>query len=108
MLYSNPQDRQIKILAPGVNARTFWGDNLMLVSVEFAANTSVPTHKHPQEQAGIVISGSLEFIIGNEHQVLHPGSLYFVPGNVEHSAKSGPETTQVLDIFTPVRDEYMY
>ena len=80
----------------------------MLVSVEFEPNASVPIHKHPQEQAGMVIAGSLEFIIGNEHQILPPGALYFVPGNVEHGAKSGPEPTKVLDIFTPVRDDFKY
>jgi quercetin dioxygenase-like cupin family protein len=108
MLISNPVERQVKILAPGVTARTFWGEKLMLVTVDFEPNSSVPIHKHPHEQSGMVISGTLEFIIGNERRVLAPGALYFIPGNVEHGAISGAEPTQVLDIFTPVREEFKY
>jgi hypothetical protein len=31
-----------------------------------------------------------------------------IPGGVEHSAVAGPTLTQVVDIFSPVREEYKF
>ena len=106
--YRNPKTRQIKELAPGVRARTFWGENLMLAVVEFDANAAVPPHKHPHEQAGTVLSGEIDFIIGGEAKTLSAGDIYLIPSDVEHSAKAGNEPVQVLDIFTPIRQDFIY
>jgi hypothetical protein len=32
---------------------------------------------------------------------------YVLPGGVEHSAYAGPEGALVLDIFQPVREDYL-
>jgi quercetin dioxygenase-like cupin family protein len=106
--YHNPENRQFKELAPGVRARTFWGENLMLAVVEFDANASVPPHKHPHEQAGTVLTGEIVFVIDGESKTLSAGDLYLIPSEVEHSARAGDAPVQVLDIFTPVRQDLTY
>ena len=37
---------------------------------------------------------------------LHPFEAYVLPGGIEHSAYCGPEGSLVLDVFTPVREDY--
>lgn len=106
--FNHPKSRDTKELAPGVLARTFWGQDLMLASVTFEPDAQVPSHKHPHEQAGTVVSGEVEFIIGGESRFLKAGDIYLIPSNVEHSAKAGPSPAQVLDIFTPVREDLKY
>lgn len=103
--FNNPITRDSKELAPGVRARTFWGDNLMLAVVAFDPRAEVPLHKHPHEQAGTVLSGEVEFTIAGETQLLRRGDIYLIPSNVEHSAKAGPGPAEVLDIFNPVRED---
>ena len=108
MRFHDPKERQQKNLAPGVNTRTFWGDNMLLSIVEFDANSEVPNHTHPHEQAGMVLEGELELDIEGETRLLKPGDVYIIPGDVEHWARSRTSEARVLDIFSPVREEFKY
>jgi quercetin dioxygenase-like cupin family protein len=102
------EDRETKELSEGINARTFWGQNLLLAVVDLDANIELPNHSHPHEQGGIVIEGQLELTINGETRILKPSNVYIIPGGVEHSARTGPQPTRVMDIFSPVREEYKY
>ena len=106
--FHNAAEREAKALAPGIQAKTFWGEKMMMSLVDIEPNSALPLHSHPHEQQGIVISGELEMTIGGETQLIKPGDLYVIPGGVEHGAKTGATGAQVLDIFDPVRDEYKY
>jgi quercetin dioxygenase-like cupin family protein len=72
------------------------------------ANAVIPTHSHPHEQLGVVLQGEPEFTIAGEVRMLHPGEPYVIPGGVPHSVKVGPSPAQVMDVFSPVREEYKY
>ena len=108
MYFPNPEDRQAKELVPGIMARTFWGEQMLMALVEIAPDAVLPRHSHPHEQAGIVLDGELEFTIGDETKVLRAGDVYLIPGNVEHSAKPRGGPARVVDIFSPVREEYKF
>ena len=95
-------------LAPGARTQTFWGDNITLSFVTIDANSLVPRHTHPHEQAGLVIEGEMEMGIADEVKVLRPGDMYIIPGGVEHYAQCGDIPARVLDIFSPVREEFKY
>ena len=106
MYYCELDSKAPRNLFPGADAYIFWGDKMMLSRVEIAANSVVPLHSHPHEQAGIVVEGELEFTIGGETRRLKPGDMYIIPGNVEHTVVSFDEPAVALDIFSPVREEY--
>lgn len=108
MYYHDPKERPEKELAPGVRTRTFWGANMLLSLVEIDTGCEVPRHTHPHEQGGMVTEGELEMDVGGELKVLGPGEVYIIPGGVEHWVKAGNATTKVLDIFSPVREEFKY
>ena len=67
-----------------------------------------PKHSHPHEQGGIVLERELEFIIRGKTRLLHPEDLYIIQGGVAHEVKVGGTPAKVLDIFSPVREEYKY
>jgi quercetin dioxygenase-like cupin family protein len=102
------ENREAKEIVPGVHIRTFWGHEMLLSVADLAANAVVPTHSHPHEQAGVVISGELELSIGGETRWLKPGDTYIAPGGVGHGARTGDAPARVLDIFSPVRKDYQY
>lgn len=94
-------------MVDGVFGRSFAGESLMLVLVQLDARAFVPNHQHPQEQAGIVLDGELEFSIGGKVKKLMKGDIYFIPPNIEHSVVDGDRPCQVLDIFTPLREDLL-
>jgi len=93
-------------LGPGVRLRTPHGERIMLSLVELDAGAIVPLHSHPHEQAGIVLEGVLELTIAGETRALRPGESYIAPGGVEHSARAAGGPCRVLDIFSPIREDY--
>lgn len=108
MTFLDVDARAPKELAPGVHARTFWQDEMLLAIVDLAPHSEVPAHQHPHEQAGSVLSGELSLTIDGETRTLTQGDAYLIPGNVEHSATTGDMPARVIDVFSPVRDEYKY
>lgn len=106
--FKDAASRKEKELVLGARTRTFWGDKMLLSLVEIDANSEVPNHTHPHEQAGIVIEGEMEMGIGGEVRVLKPGDMYIIPGGVEHYARCGDKSAKALDIFSPVREEFKY
>lgn len=84
------------------------GDQLMLSFLDLAPGCEIPEHSHPHEQAGLVLSGSLRFRIGDEERVAGPGDAFIIPGNVVHwGIVEGAEVAKVLDIFSPPREDYI-
>lgn len=108
MAFLDVDARAHKELAPGVQARTFWQDEMLVAIVDLAPHSEVPAHQHPHEQAGSVLSGELSLTIDGETRALTQGDAYLIPGNVEHSATTGDMPARVIDVFSPVRDEYKY
>ena len=106
--FNDLENRETKELAPGVRARTFWGEKILLSIVDVEPGAVVPMHSHPHEQAGTVIDGRLEFTIGGETRWVTAGETYIIPGGVEHKAVAGDEPVRVLDVFSPVREDYQY
>lgn len=91
---------------PGCRLRTPCGRNLMLSYLEMDAGAEVPLHSHPHEQGGILLSGTLELTIGDETRRVTPGSLFLIPPDVPHRAVAVDGPVTVLDVFSPVREDY--
>jgi quercetin dioxygenase-like cupin family protein len=102
----NPENIAPKVLAPGVTAQIASGEKLKFSIVTLAPNAVVPTHSHPHEQMGLMVSGTMEFTIAGETRVLSGNEMYLVPGGVPHAAKGGPGGAVALDAFSPPREEY--
>jgi quercetin dioxygenase-like cupin family protein len=92
---------------PGVEIRTTAGREIMLSVVRFEPNSVVAEHAHPHEQMGLLISGHLEFTVGAKTRVLGPGDIWRIPGNVIHSVRAFHEPAVALDVFHPIREDYL-
>ena len=102
----NPEKIAPKVLAPGVTAKIAPGERMMLSLVTLAPDAVVPTHSHPHEQMGLMVSGTMEFTIAGETRQFSGNEMYFVPGGVPHGVKAGPRGAVALDAFSPPREEY--
>ena len=91
---------------PGCRIRTPYGRNLMLSYVEIDAGAAVPEHSHPHEQAGYVLGGRVRFTIGGETRTLGAGDMFLIPPDVLHAVTAVDGPAVVLDVFSPVREDY--
>ena len=92
---------------PGVVRRTLnSGDRTTLVEITLAEGAVVPDHTHPHEQIGYVVSGRVSFTIDGEERELRAGDSYLVPGGATH-AITALEPSVCIDVFSPVREEYL-
>jgi len=62
-------------------------------------------HSHPHEQMVYVVRGGIRFEHPGGTFDVGAGDCFLVPGGVEHQA-SAFEDSEVLDIFTPMREDY--
>jgi quercetin dioxygenase-like cupin family protein len=63
-------------------------------------------HSHPHDQMAYVISGRLAVRAGNETFEVSAGDSFVIRGGVEHQA-SAIESSVVIDVFTPCREDYI-
>ena len=92
---------------PGVNILTMAGAHVMLSVVDMEPNAVVELHHHHHEQIGVLLEGELTFTIGGQQRTLRPGQMWRIPGDVEHTAVAGPHGAKAVDVFNPVREDYL-
>ena len=101
-----PEGIPPRTLVPGVTAKIASGERMMLSLVTLAPDAVVPTHSHPHEQMGMMVSGTMEFTIAGETRMVSGNEMYLGPGGVPHAATAGPGGAVALDAFSPPREEY--
>jgi quercetin dioxygenase-like cupin family protein len=94
-------------LQPGtVRGRRIEGDRLTVAVIELEPGAIVPEHRHPHEQIGICITGSITITIENESRTMGPGGTGRILGGRPHVAVAGPEGSVAIEVFTPIRDDW--
>lgn len=93
-------------IAPGCRIRTPYGKNVMLSYLEMDEGAQVPLHSHPHEQAGMLLEGKLALTIGDVTEVVEAGAMFIIPPDVPHRAVAIDGPAVILDVFSPVREDY--
>jgi len=103
----NREDCSRHNIFPGVDILTTAGEKLMLSLVEFQPHAVVELHKHPHEQMGLLLEGELTFTIGGQEHLVRPGQMWCIPSGLEHKAVAGDQPVRALDVFCPIREDYL-
>jgi quercetin dioxygenase-like cupin family protein len=82
-----------------------YSPHLMLVRHIFEKGWKGARHSHPHHQMVYVTSGRILFAAQGKSWELAAGDSLVVDGGIEHEA-SALEQSEVLDIFTPYRQDY--
>jgi len=96
----------LEVWGEPVRARRLDGERISFAIVELAPNAVVPEHRHPAEQLGMCITGSIHFTIDGETRDLGPGGTWRITSEKPHDVVAGPEGAVVLDVFTPIRSDW--
>jgi quercetin dioxygenase-like cupin family protein len=92
---------------PGVSIKTTAGHGMLFSVVTLEPDSVVLPHSHHHEQMGYLVSGRLEFTIGEVTRVLGPGDVWRIPGGVVHTVRAIDGPAVALDVFHPIRDDYL-
>lgn len=99
--------KQANQVVPGVRRKTLAvGQKGLMSKFYLDAGSTLPKHQHPHEQIGYLVSGALVLHVGMESCKMMPGDSWAVPGGVEHWAEV-LETAEAIEVFVPVREDYL-
>ncbi len=93
-------------VAPGVSAWPVDTDHATLAVIRLEPSSLNPEHRHPNEQLGVLIEGSLTFRVADETRALLPGAMWRIPGDVPHEVVAGPEGATLVEAFAPGRSDW--
>ena len=100
-------DVALKDLGGGVSRRVLaYTPQLMIVEVNFEKGSEGAPHTHPHCQNTYVKSGRFRFCVDGEDVEVGPGDTLAFPSNVLHGTLC-LEAGTLLDIFTPMREDFV-
>jgi unsaturated pyranuronate lyase len=99
------KDRRIFSPETGLSRQVLaHSDKLMLMRHLMEEGWTGARHSYPHEQLVYIIRGHIQFSGGETAFDARTGDSLVVPGGIEHQA-SAIEKSEVLDLFTPVRED---
>lgn len=91
---------------PGLSRQVMcYSPSMMLVRHTMKKGWIGTKHSHPHEQMVYIVSGGIRFEYPGGVFECKTGDSFIVPGGVEHQASAFADS-EVLDIFTPMREDY--
>jgi len=103
----NWSDIPVEHPAEGIERQMFVGERMMICRFRFAPFLVTPEHAHPHEQMSLVVSGRIRFSIEGEERIASPGDVLHFPANCVHGATMLEEEVVLIDIFTPLREDFL-
>lgn len=94
-------------IAEGIVRQMIHGATLMVCRLTFAPGTVTAAHEHFHEQMTFVEKGRVRFVVGSEEKVFGPGDVLLFPGGFWHGATMLDEEVVLVDIFSPIREDFL-
>jgi unsaturated pyranuronate lyase len=93
--------------AEGIKRQMVIGERLMMCRFTFDPFIVTAEHTHPHEQMTMVIKGKVKFTIEGEVVIVAPGNVLHFPSNNRHGATMLDEEVVLIDIFSPIREDFL-
>lgn len=82
-------------------------DKMMMIRFDFKKGGIGDPHSHEiHDQVGYILSGKFELTCGGETTIVEAGDSYLANPGVVHGVVALEEGA-ILDVFTPIRDEFI-
>lgn len=92
-------------LQPGHHGRFIHSEHTTHVYWQIEAGARLPEHSHPHEQIVNMLEGTYELVVDGEPYTLSAGDVLVIPGGAVHGGSAHTDC-RILDVFSPVREEY--
>src|SRR5262245_13905702 len=97
----------VEQVAEGIQRQMFVGNRMMICRFRFKPFLVTPEHDHPHEQMTIVERGKVRFFIEGKEQIATAGDVLHFPSNCWHGATMMDEEVVLIDIFSPLREDFL-
>jgi quercetin dioxygenase-like cupin family protein len=97
----------VERIGDGIERQIVWGERLMMCRLTFAAHVVTPVHSHVHEQMTLVERGRVRFHVAGADHTASAGDVLLFPSGIEHGATILDEPTVLIDIFHPLRDDFL-
>jgi len=97
----------VEQLEPGIQRQMIVGEHLMICRLRLAPYVVTPAHDHPHEQMTLVERGRALFTIGDEQRIAEAGDVLHFPPGTWHGATMLDEEVILVDIFSPIREDFL-
>jgi quercetin dioxygenase-like cupin family protein len=97
----------VERIGEGIERQMIVGAQLMICRLRFEPHVDTPAHEHPHEQITIVERGRVRFVVGNQERIAQPGDVLHFPSGCWHGATMLDEEVVLVDIFTPLREDFL-
>ena len=94
-------------LAEGIERQMIWGERLMMCRLILQPQVVTAVHSHPHEQITLVEHGPVRFTIDGQTRIVHTGDVLHFPSDCEHGATMLDEEVVLIDIFSPIREDFL-
>jgi gluconolactonase len=90
-------------------SRLMWGKNAQISLIRMDPGSEIALHRHPEDQLTHTLRGTLEQGVMDRSFPASgaKGHMLYLPGGMVHSAKLGDSGADQLDVFWPVRPDYV-
>lgn len=97
----------VEKISDGIERQMIVGQNLMICRLKFDPFVVTPAHSHPHEQVTLVMQGKVNFILGDDEKIMSAGDVLHFPSNHWHGATMLDEEVVLIDIFSPIREDFL-
>ena len=97
----------VEHIAEGIERQMIWGERIMVCRLRFAPRVVTAVHSHPHEQITLVERGRVLFTIDGIQHPASAGAVLHFPSGVSHGAALLDEGAVLIDIFSPIREEFL-
>ena len=97
----------VEHLEAGIQRQMIVGEKVMICRLRFAPHVVTPAHDHPHEQMTLVESGRVLFTIGDQQRIAKAGDVLHFPSGTWHGATVLDEEVILVDIFSPIREDFL-
>ena len=97
----------VERVAEGITRQMVWGERLMVCRLQFAPRVVTALHSHAHEQITLVERGTVVFTIDGQQRTASAGDVLHFAAHTEHGATMLDEAVVLIDIFTPVREDFL-
>jgi quercetin dioxygenase-like cupin family protein len=97
----------VERIADGIERQMIWGERLMVCRLTLRPRVVTAIHSHPHEQITIVERGRVVFTIDGQPRTATAGDILHFPAEVKHGATMLDEEVVLIDIFSPIREDFL-
>ena len=97
----------VEHIAEGIERQMIWGDRIMVCRLRFKPHVVTAVHSHPHEQITLVEKGRVDFFIDGQRRTVSAGEILVFPSNIQHGATMLDDEVVLVDIFSPLREDFL-